>query len=186
MWWNVWGGGQDKDGTLFWPDLVLLIFCCCGPAWFWSDYCYGSACLGQCVGQGQDLILTWLCLAWFLSFLWYLITVAVLLSWHMGWSLLQSPYSFLIECFSSIPLCFYITLFPFHLLLFITSLSPHVLLSLTHSDYASHEPSFPVLLPLVRARFFYLFKTSATACISLTWIYSVLSETWTLAPWEGG
>jgi len=41
-------------------------------------------------------------------------------------------------------------------------------LSLTHSDYASHEPSFLELLPLVRAHFPYLFKIVVTACISLT------------------
>jgi hypothetical protein len=33
------------------------------------------------------------------------------------WALLQPPYSFLMVCFSSIPLHFYITLLPFHLLL---------------------------------------------------------------------
>jgi hypothetical protein len=49
-----------------------------------------------------------------------------------------------------------------------TLLHPHVLLSLTRSDYASHEPSFLVLLPLVCAHFLYLFKIIVTACISLT------------------
>jgi len=59
-------------------------------------------------------------------------------------------------------------------------------LSLTHLDSLPHEPSFLVPLPLVRAHFLYLFKTVVTGCISLTWIYLVLSDIWTLAPWEGG
>jgi hypothetical protein len=49
-------------------------------------------------------------------------------------------------------------------------------LSLTRPDSPSHEPSFPVLLPLVRAHLSYLFKNVVTACISLTLIYSVLSD----------
>jgi hypothetical protein len=49
-------------------------------------------------------------------------------------------------------------------------------LSPTCLDSLSHEPSFPVLLPLVRAHFSCLLKNIVTACISLTWIYSVLSD----------
>jgi len=47
----------------------------------------------------------------------------------------------------------------------LTLLFPHALLSLTHFDSHSHEPSFSVLLPLVRAHFSYLFKNVATLCI---------------------
>jgi len=62
----------------------------------------------------------------------------------------------------------------------LTSFSLHCFLmlplSLTRLDSLSHEPSFPVLLPLVRAPSLYLFKSVVTGCISLTWIYLVLSD----------
>jgi hypothetical protein len=90
--------------------------------------------------------------------------------------LLQPPYSFLTST-----LLFHSTMFPYHPI--DSSHNPFppccILmppLSVTHLDSRSHEPSFPVLLPLVRARFSYLFKNVVTACISLTWIYSVLSD----------
>jgi len=41
-------------------------------------------------------------------------------------------------------------------------------LSLTRTDSLSHEPSFYVLLLLVRASSLYLFKNVVTGCISLT------------------
>jgi len=85
-----------------------------------------------------------------------------------GGVMLQPPYSFLTVRF----------FFHFAMLLYhFTSLSPTSLspccslmppLSLTHFDSFSHEPSFLVLLPLVRAHYLYLFKNIVTACISLT------------------
>jgi hypothetical protein len=67
--------------------------------------------------------------------------------------ILFSQYASLPFHYASISLCLLFTYFSF------TSLFPYVPLSLTHSDYASHEPSLPVLLPLICARFLYLFKT---------------------------
>jgi hypothetical protein len=63
-------------------------------------------------------------------------------------------YSFLTERFSSIPLCFYITLFPFHLLLFhfaAPSCSPYLWLTLTHFSQTFLSCTItldPCLLPL--------------------------------------
>jgi len=92
-----------------------------------------------------------------------------------GWDVLQSPYSFFLQS----TLLFHSTILLYHLVSFsLTSLSHRCFLMFPYLWLILTMPSIPVLLLLVHAPFPYLFKTLVTACISLTWIYLVLSDTW--------
>jgi hypothetical protein len=164
--------------SLWFMHLAVMQMTGCWTCWFVMTSVVGEVGL-MVARQACHITVLWRYMWW--QCVQLLIALA---SWHCG-QCYNHPipfpwYTSLPFHYACISLCFSFAYF------YSTPLFPHVPL-ISDSLWLCFPWTFlswtitlgPCSLP-------YLFKIVVTACISLTWIYLVLSDTWTLAPWEGG